>query len=206
MSWHDQIPSIFLFGLTTGIAISAATQYLLTSLIPPPLPHSQDYEYIPPSPSSPTDYASGYGMTRKPSRSFSQHGRTLQRLEQEFTVSGKRLQTMVRHMVGEMKKGLVADGHNLLMLPSFVVKRPSGGYACWASEASGFTWVGRWAGGWEAYGRSEWVYLGGRVLLNNSSIPLPSYIHRSSIVWHAPPCGSIRFECGLARFQCGLIA
>ncbi|KAI8997925.1 hypothetical protein BC832DRAFT_535257 [Gaertneriomyces semiglobifer] len=48
------------------------------------------------------------------------------RLEHDFTISTKHLQQMVKHLANEMRKGLAADGHTVRMIPSYIVKRPTG--------------------------------------------------------------------------------
>ena len=119
MPWNDNMTPVFAFGVTTGIALTAATQYLLTALVG----NNRKQIVEVPVPSEPL---SGQSLARKESGILTQHTRSLLRLEKEFTVSGQRLQTLVRHMVQEMKKGLAADGHQLKMIPSFVVRRPTG--------------------------------------------------------------------------------
>ncbi|KAJ3055669.1 glucokinase [Rhizophlyctis rosea] len=119
VAWNDNITPVFAFGLTTGIALTAATQYLLTALVG----NNRKQIVEVPVPSEPLN---GHSLVRKESGILTQHTRSLLRLEKEFTVSGQRLQTLVRHMVQEMKKGLAADGHQLKMIPSFVVRRPTG--------------------------------------------------------------------------------
>ncbi|KAJ3280079.1 glucokinase [Borealophlyctis nickersoniae] len=126
-SWNiaSDPKALFCFGLTTGIAVTAATQYLLTALL------GNRNAAAAPAVQSPTENGHVPYLTRKDSvglgrpNTFTSEG-TLARLEKEFTVTGHRLQTMVRHMVAEMKKGLQADGHQLLMIPSHVVSRPTG--------------------------------------------------------------------------------
>ncbi|KAI8817341.1 hexokinase-domain-containing protein [Fimicolochytrium jonesii] len=155
---------LFFFGVTTGIALAAATQYLLNSavnakhrkrdqgvsevdrseaLLGVPLTHDAAQlemrsftESLLGSTSasgnvlqSPTAVNVGTTHGRRPSYSvpsFVAADGTLPQLEREFTVPPHRLQTMVRHLVNEMKKGLDADGHTLKMIPSYVVARPKG--------------------------------------------------------------------------------
>ncbi|KAI9104703.1 hexokinase-domain-containing protein [Phlyctochytrium arcticum] len=111
---------LFLFGLTTGVSLTAASQYLMNSFLgryrattPTGNRNDPSTPILPPSPTSPV--GGGYYGTG-----------TLARLDREFTVSSRQLQTMVRHLVNEMKKGLAQDGHTLKMIPSFVVSRPTG--------------------------------------------------------------------------------
>ncbi|KAJ3416192.1 hexokinase A [Chytridiales sp. JEL 0842] len=51
---------------------------------------------------------------------------TISRLEALFNVPADKLNLIVKHMVAEMKKGLSSDNHALKMIPSHVVRRPTG--------------------------------------------------------------------------------
>ncbi|KAJ3331807.1 hexokinase A [Blyttiomyces sp. JEL0837] len=50
----------------------------------------------------------------------------LQRLDQLFSVPADKLNQIVRHMVVDMKKGLLDDNQTLKMIPSHVIRRPNG--------------------------------------------------------------------------------
>ncbi|KAI8827045.1 uncharacterized protein EV422DRAFT_23458 [Fimicolochytrium jonesii] len=146
---------LFLFGLTSGVAIVSTVQYLVhtakklrtrNAVAPHKIEESSDaLVSSPTTTSSPTpvtppgsDFDMGtftaramYGepASRKPSYSvpsFVAGDGTLPRLERELTVSSQKLHRMVRHLVNEMRKGLEADGHTLKMIPSYVVARPKG--------------------------------------------------------------------------------
>ncbi|TPX54962.1 hexokinase [Powellomyces hirtus] len=148
---------LFLFGLTTGVALAAASQFFINSLT-----RSQSQRSLAATAAAallaqqqleePEDLVAGALKHGNPSTHLTPSGRdaalsgslpalrrqswsvpsfvaadgTLPRLEMEFTVSSKKLQTMVRHMVNEMRKGLESDGHMLKMIPSYVVARPAG--------------------------------------------------------------------------------
>ncbi|KAJ1564411.1 glucokinase, partial [Cladochytrium tenue] len=51
---------------------------------------------------------------------------TIARLQALFTVSRGQLRQIVSHMVSEMQKGLEDDSHSLRMIPTHVVRRPTG--------------------------------------------------------------------------------
>ncbi len=57
---------------------------------------------------------------------IAQPGSVLASLDTELVIKTSKLQKIVLHMISEFKKGLVSDNEALKMLPSFVVKRPTG--------------------------------------------------------------------------------
>ncbi|TPX70578.1 hexokinase [Spizellomyces sp. 'palustris'] len=122
----------FIFGLTTGVALTAAVQYFISAWTAAKTPHSKDStprDSVHHPDASPITSPDALPAIRRQSwnvPSFVAAEGTLPRLEREFTVSSHRLQTMVRHLVNEMKKGLAQDGHTLKMIPSYVISRPTG--------------------------------------------------------------------------------
>ncbi|KAJ3132616.1 hexokinase A [Geranomyces variabilis] len=151
---------LFLFGLTTGVALTAASVFLINNYTASRAQRAlaaaaadavlaqQQLEREGGELASPSSKLSPYLAAVAPTAgagaptpngdlpalrrqswsvpSFVAADGTLPKLEMEFTVSSKKLQKMVRHMVNEMRKGLEADGHMLKMIPSYVVTRPQG--------------------------------------------------------------------------------
>ncbi|TPX63293.1 hexokinase [Spizellomyces sp. 'palustris'] len=104
----NRIP-LFVFGLTTGVALSAAVQYLFASLGPERSPNSM-LDDGQPHPLS----------TRR------QVETAIQRLEREFTITTSMLHNLVKAFMRDMERGLKRDNAVLKMIPSYVVRRPQG--------------------------------------------------------------------------------
>jgi hexokinase len=101
----SQKPETFLFGLMTGIAVVATVQYLISLTKRPKL------EQV---------------SLKQHQKAVKDRDSVLAMLDNELVVTSSRLQRIVLHMVSEFKKGLVSEGEMIQMLPSFVVKRPTG--------------------------------------------------------------------------------
>ncbi|KAJ3190613.1 glucokinase [Irineochytrium annulatum] len=101
--------STFLFGLTTGVAISAAGLYF-------------DHVYGP-SRRGETNPNFVVGKTEAHTGDIPV---CLNRLDKLFSVPADKLNQICRHLVVEMKKGLQDDNQTLKMIPSHVTTRPTG--------------------------------------------------------------------------------
>lgn len=104
----SQKPETFLFGLATGIAIVATVQYFMSfakKVKPAPVLNE---------------------VSSKNQKAIQERDSVLAMLDSELVITSSRLQRIVLHMVSEFKKGLASDGEMIQMLPSFVVKRPTG--------------------------------------------------------------------------------
>ncbi|KAI8808970.1 hexokinase-domain-containing protein [Cladochytrium replicatum] len=107
---------VFLFGLTTGVSLVAAAQYLS---------HLLDSARIAPAKVGAVVAPSVGGQ--QPSQGASATAiAVIERIESEFGVSGAKLRQIVKHLMKEMKRGLAAPGQTVKMLPSYVTKRPLG--------------------------------------------------------------------------------
>ncbi|KAI9342756.1 hexokinase-domain-containing protein [Zopfochytrium polystomum] len=116
--------SLFLFGLSTGVAVTAGARYVENLVMgrstssSPSVPtmdeRRRSYRSTLPS-APPEDESEVDGMPRP-----------LQRLSKKFTVPADKLNQIVRHMVVELKKGLQDDNQALKMIPSHVIRRPNG--------------------------------------------------------------------------------
>ncbi|KAJ1553137.1 hexokinase A [Cladochytrium tenue] len=125
--------SLFLFGLTTGVAVTAGARYIESLVMgrqptgwqPAAGPVSSASDVQPHLPqrhistrsgaTEDDDYDAADGIPRP-----------LQRLRKKFIVPAEKLNQIVRHMVAEMKKGLLDDNQTLKMIPSHVIRRPNG--------------------------------------------------------------------------------
>ncbi|KAI8809664.1 hexokinase-domain-containing protein [Cladochytrium replicatum] len=127
--WTDSKTPLFLFGLTTGIAVSAATQFLFNALAQQKKPAQRPVPTIAnaPSPNSVpyTPISIGFNSSSQQFGLFSE-SENLSKLEKDFSISAASLNRIVKHFIAEMKKGLQADGNTLKMIPSFVENRPDG--------------------------------------------------------------------------------
>jgi hexokinase len=101
----SQKPETFLFGLMTGIAVVATVQYFIS--ITKRTKHDQV-------------------SLKQQQKAVQERDSVLAMLDNELVVTSSRLQRIVLHMVSEFKKGLVSEGEMVQMLPSYVVKRPTG--------------------------------------------------------------------------------
>lgn len=107
----------FLFGLTSGVALSAATGVLvkiLKPIAPPPATGRKDL-------GSPKDYQFPLLSASQPAKDSA-----LQRLEKMFNLSTTKLHEIVKYFVREMQRGLAAEGQTLKMIPSYVSRRATG--------------------------------------------------------------------------------
>ncbi|KAI9100401.1 hypothetical protein DFS34DRAFT_614486 [Phlyctochytrium arcticum] len=109
----NRVP-LFVFGLTTGVAVTAAFQYLYSSLSkrnqPPP---PADYDPLP-------------GNAVGGLRPDTQFESTIQRLEREFTINTSMLHNLVKAFTRDMERGLKRENSVIKMIPSYVERRPSG--------------------------------------------------------------------------------
>jgi hexokinase len=90
----------YAFGLATGIALSATIQYLVGNFRPRDEPSVKSVEAVGEDP--------------------------IDSLLQELTVNSSQLQNILKNMSSEFKKGLAKDGEQMKMIPSHVVKLPTG--------------------------------------------------------------------------------
>ncbi|KAJ3053923.1 glucokinase [Rhizophlyctis rosea] len=111
MTYHI-FQSLFVFGITTGVAISAVVQFLYYTFSGP----SPDEVAFLPSPA----IEAQQDVPKSNSRA------AIQRLEDQFYVSTVQLQDMVKLFVHDMQRGLKRENALIKMLPSYVTKRPTG--------------------------------------------------------------------------------
>ncbi|KAJ1551763.1 hexokinase A [Nowakowskiella sp. JEL0078] len=107
---NSKLP-LFLFGFTTGIAVTAIVRFLA---------NQADTLRRRTANTTAAVFPNNVHQTQN------SHVETLANLEKEFTVTSAMLQRIVKHFVAEMRKGLSSDGNTLKMIPSYVVNRPSG--------------------------------------------------------------------------------
>ncbi|KAJ3116408.1 hexokinase A [Nowakowskiella sp. JEL0407] len=106
---------VFLFGLTTGIALSAVVQYVLSYVATPQTQKSSLSVPVP-----------AIVPPQTISVPLAAHIETITRLEKDFTINTSMMQKIVKQFVNEMRKGLLSDGQTLKMIPSYVCNRPRG--------------------------------------------------------------------------------
>ncbi|KAI8999540.1 hexokinase-domain-containing protein [Gaertneriomyces semiglobifer] len=107
----DHRTTLFAFGLTTGIALTSAAQFLYRSAVA-----LSDDEKDAGSPSQGPRHLA-----------LSDHSaKAIQRLEKEFTLSTATLHNMVKAFHRDMDRGLKRDNAVLKMVVSYVTKRPTG--------------------------------------------------------------------------------
>ncbi|KAJ3167875.1 hexokinase A [Geranomyces variabilis] len=107
---QDNRVPLFVFGLTTGVALTAAVQYLLSSCTPP---RQSEAESL-------------LSASRNALMARKQVETATQRLEREFTISTSMLHNMVKAFIRDMERGLKRDNAVMKMIPSYVIRRPSG--------------------------------------------------------------------------------
>ncbi|KAJ3036807.1 hexokinase A [Rhizophlyctis rosea] len=112
-NWHDPRVSLFVFGITTGVAISAIVQFLYTTFAPA---GPEKLSYVP-SPAI-------EGQQNAPQRPSSRV--TIERLESQLYVTTTQLQDMVKLFVHDMQRGLKRENAIIKMLPSYVTNKPTG--------------------------------------------------------------------------------
>ena len=110
----DSFLFAYIFGLTSGIAISAAATYFLT--VSKTLANNSRRSEPPRSRNS-FDYSSQQSISKE---------NAISKLEREFTISSKKLHEIVKHFVKEMHRGLMSDNQTLRMIPSYVSQMPTG--------------------------------------------------------------------------------
>lgn len=116
-SWRHSSPfSTFLFGVATGLLFTTAFVHIpqpafLTKLFGRLCSRITEKN---------DDTGNGSSITNTGATA------TLAKLEQEFSVNTQKLSQIVKHMISEMKKGLLRDGQTLKMIPSFVTRQPTG--------------------------------------------------------------------------------
>jgi len=117
----------FLFGLMTGIAAVATVNYFVL------LSRSRfndgrfPQHHSAASPHSRQSLLSGSHSRQASSDNEPDLAREIvASLDSQLILSSSKLQRIVLHMVSEFKKGLNSDNEMIKMLPSYVVKRPSG--------------------------------------------------------------------------------
>ncbi|KAI9342058.1 hexokinase-domain-containing protein [Zopfochytrium polystomum] len=118
----SQPAQFWLFGLTTGITLSAVATFLSSIW-------NQENVLAPRSTAALMPLRLARHRVPMVSSPFDVPDETLEtisRLQALFTVSGPQLTQLVRHMIAEMKKGLQDDNHSLKMIPSHVIRRPQG--------------------------------------------------------------------------------
>ncbi|TPX59533.1 hexokinase [Powellomyces hirtus] len=108
-SQDNRVP-LFVFGLTTGIALSAAVQYLFSSFAPEKTSEAENQLS-----------ANNNALTAR-----KQVETASQRLEREFTLSTAMLHNLVKAFIRDMERGLKREGAVMKMIPSYVVRRPTG--------------------------------------------------------------------------------
>ncbi|KAJ3107496.1 glucokinase [Phlyctochytrium bullatum] len=109
--------SLYLFGVTTGVAISAGALYLENALL-----RQRGGEE--PAPKSVT--ADATLAPALSSLNLEEVPEALVRMGKLFAVDADKLNQICRHMVVEMKKGLLDDNQTIKMIPSHVTNRPTG--------------------------------------------------------------------------------
>ncbi|KAI8826230.1 hexokinase-domain-containing protein [Fimicolochytrium jonesii] len=119
-SADNRVP-LFVFGLTTGIALTAAVQYLVTSISGTPLnlraAADEDRDH---RSSSSSSSQQGPVAQRKNVETATQ------RLERQFTISTAMLHNLVKAFIRDMERGLKRDNAVMKMIPSYVIRRPTG--------------------------------------------------------------------------------
>lgn len=101
-------PQFFLFGMATGLALSAAVQFVVYQVA--------GYRNVPVLTADAVGLVSAVPATQK----------LMDKLTSQLSVSSKSLQNIVLHMVAEFKKGLAQDGQVMKMIPSYVRHLPTG--------------------------------------------------------------------------------
>ncbi|KAJ1561747.1 hexokinase A [Cladochytrium tenue] len=118
--------SLFLFGLTTGVAVSAGARYVENLVMSRSVSSSPA---LPPLADRPRRRSVRYqDEVHRPDDDDSGDDipSALVRLRKQFNVPAEKLTQIVRHMVAEMKKGLHDDHQTMKMIPSHVIRRPNG--------------------------------------------------------------------------------
>ncbi|KAI9346763.1 hexokinase-domain-containing protein [Zopfochytrium polystomum] len=108
-----------------GVAVAAGARYVESLLNGRPAPVAP-VEYTQPAPAVQLRRASVKKPIVEDEEDFGDVPRPLQRLGKKFNVPSSKLIQIVRHMISEMKKGLVDDNQALKMIPTHVIRRPNG--------------------------------------------------------------------------------
>ncbi|KAJ3097266.1 hexokinase A [Phlyctochytrium planicorne] len=116
--------SLYLFGVTTGVAISAGALYLENAVLRRTA--SQAPQAVPAAAEAPKSVISGVETPLANLSLGDEVPECLARLDKLFSIQGDKLNQICRHMVVEMKKGLQDDHQTLKMIPSHVTSRPNG--------------------------------------------------------------------------------
>ncbi|EGF82377.1 hypothetical protein BATDEDRAFT_15828 [Batrachochytrium dendrobatidis JAM81] len=109
----------FLFGVTSGIALAAIANYLLSTyaLVRGPVTHDNPSISLSSAEDSTDDTPNSQG---------SNVSKTLEQLERSLALPKQKLHEIVRHFIKEMQRGLASPDQTLKMIPSFVVSLPKG--------------------------------------------------------------------------------
>ncbi|KAJ3219021.1 glucokinase [Dinochytrium kinnereticum] len=116
---------LYLFGVTTGVALSAGALYLENAVLGRRAAPAPASEAAAPAPLK----AISTGADSPLVGAADEVPDCLVRLDKLFSVPADKLNQICRHMVVEMKKGLLDDHQTvsaLKMIPSHVTKRPNG--------------------------------------------------------------------------------
>ncbi|KAI8897028.1 hypothetical protein BC833DRAFT_540698 [Globomyces pollinis-pini] len=117
----------FFFGVTSGVALVATVQYLVSLLATKPVVAGQQFiSHKDPLRKRPKVLQSQMDSETPNRPTSALPGSLLSTLDTQLTVPSSKLQKIVLHMVSEFKKGLQSDGEQIAMLPSYVVNRPTG--------------------------------------------------------------------------------
>ncbi|KAJ3277742.1 hexokinase A [Borealophlyctis nickersoniae] len=109
---NDPRIPVLLFGLTTGIALSAVVQYLY-----------QTYQTQKTITEAQSEVPQDELDSIAPSTAAEA---TIDRIRKEFYIPAARLQNMLKAFVKDMQRGLKQDGAIMKMIPSYVTRRASG--------------------------------------------------------------------------------